>query len=308
LVSSLTREDITVRPTVTDISILTVVASVPAAGSFRPPYTGTDKTHYWNKSNLKYDILSKLPLSGATSPNAVAESKISRPWFELGTEGDSRNFHPGNHQNEYGAYMAGEMNDLLLTLHLDYSNADKELLYVRVVQWGLDLYGCAKTGGVWGSNGGVNAGRKAPVVMAGLALNDPKILNYANAKSSVGKIFHDDLQIFVVGQGDVGRQMYNGDGRQRDTYSSAQVGLPEWGEKHDSQPDRDGSNWGTYYRDINYRLITGAALAVMLTTGGKAAWNNASYFDYADRAWSISSGDMNAMPKAMWTSHRNKAK
>jgi hypothetical protein len=308
LVSSISHADATHRPTITDISILTVVPSAPAAGSFRPPYAGTDKAHYWNKNNLNYDILSRLPLAGTSSPNAIAERLISRPWFELGTEGDSRNFHPENHQNEYGAYMAGEMNDLLLSLHLDYSNAEKELLYVRIVQWGLDLYGCAKTGGLWAGNGGVNAGRKAPVVMAALALNDANIKKYADSKSTVGWIFHDDRQIFRVSDGDIGRQMYNGDGRQRDTYNISHKGLAEWGEKHDGSPDRDGSNWGTYYRDINYRVINGASLAIMLTTGGKAAWNNDLYFEYADRAWSISSGDMHALPGAMWKAHRSKAK
>lgn len=292
------------RPTITDVSILTVVASAPAAGSFRPPYCGTDKTHYWNKSNLRYGILQKLALSGAPTPDGMAESFV-RPWFELATEGVGRYFHPANHQPEYGRDMGAIIGDALLTLHLNYTDAQKELLYVRLVQWGIDLYGCATRGALWAESGGLNCGRKGGLVMAGLALNDPKILSYANAKNPNGFIFAEDRQTWYVTQYDVGRQMYNGDGRLRETYLQADVGMAEWGEKHASQPDRDARNWAAYYRDINYVANLGHALALRLTTGGYQAWNWPPFFDYFDRAWSISSSAMSPFPAAMWRAYRN---
>lgn len=292
------------RPTISDVSILTVVASAPADGSFRPPYCGSDKTHYWNKSQLRYNILKNYTLSGA--PTAVSKAtQFERPWFELMTAPDGRYYHPGNHQPEYGVDMARELGEAFLSLHINASNPAKELLYVRLVQWGIDLYGCAATGGFWDGAGGLNAGRKIGVVMAGLALNDPKILSYANAKNPNGFIFHEDRQTFYVTQADVGRVMYTGDGRSRVTYTQAHVGSPEWGEQHASSPQRDSSEWGAYYRSLNYTVNLAHALTVRLTDGGVAAWNWPAFFDYMDRAWSISQAEMPAFPAAMWRAYRN---
>lgn len=306
LVSCVSHPVSTNRPTITDVSILTVVASAPAAGSFRPPYCGTDKTQSWNKSGLRYGILQKLTLSGAPTPTDVA-AKFERPWFELGTESAGRYFHPANHQPEYGRDMALVIGDALLALHLNYTDAQKEALYVRLVQWGIDLYGCAKTGGFWADNGGLNAGRKGGLVMAGLALNDPKILAYANAKGTAprGFIFAEDRQTWYVTQSDVGRTLYTADGRQRDKYIQSDVGIPEWGEKHASNPERDGRNWGILYRNTNYIAHLGEALGIRLTAGGYEAWNWPPFFDYMDRAWSISSSEMSAFPAAMWRAYRN---
>jgi hypothetical protein len=302
LVSCVSHPTSTNRPTITDVSILTVVASPPPAGAFRPPYCGTDKTHYWNKSNLSYGILQKLTLSGAPTPADMA-ANFERPWFELGTESAGRYFHPANHQPEYGRDMAYIIGDAMLALHLNYTDAQKELLYIRLVQWGIDLYGCAMTGGMWADNGGLNAGRKGGLVLAALALNDPKILAFADAKKEF--IFAEDRQTWYVTQSDVGRAMYNGDGRLRETYRQEHVGLPEWGEKHASQPNRDASNWSAFYRDINYIAHLGEALAIRLTAGGMQAWNWPPFFDYMDRAWSISSSSMRAFPAAMWRAYRN---
>jgi hypothetical protein len=304
LISCVSHPVSTNRPTITDISILTVVASAPPAGSFRPPYCGNDKTHYWNKSNLRYNILQKLTLSGAPTVSEAADY-FENPWFELATESSGRYYHPANHQPEYGRDMAWKLGDALLALHLNYTDAQKEPLYVALVQWGIDLYGCATTGARWADNGGHNAGRKGGLVMAGLALNDPKILAYANAKNPSGFIFAEDRQTWYVMQSDVGRALYQGDGRQRDPYIQADVGIPEWGEKHASQPDRDGRNWSTFYRDINYVAHLGEALAIRLTAGGYQAWNWPAFFDYTDRSWSISSSAMRPFPAAMWRAYRN---
>lgn len=294
------------RPTISDVSILTVVAAAPPAGAFRPPYCGDDKTHYWNKSQLRYNILKNYTLSGAPSISDEA-SKFDRPWFELMTAPDGRNYHPSNHQPEYGADMARMIGQAYLTLHVNASNAAKEPLYVKLVQWGIDLYGCANTGGFWPDNGGHNAGRKSALVLAGLALNEPKILAYANAqsKSEDGFIFAEDRQTWYVTQGDVGRVMYNGDGRGRETYTQSHVGTPEWGEQHASSPNRDSSSWGAYYRNLNYVAHLAHALSVRMTDGGMDAWNWPAFFDYMDRAWSIAQSEMPAFPASMWRSYRN---
>jgi hypothetical protein len=93
--------------------------------------------------------------------------------------------------------------------------------------------------------------------------------------------------------------------------------MPEWGEKHASQPSRDGSNWDAYYRWINGGPLAGNILAMRLTAGAETAWNWPPVFAYIDRYWSIESrngysGQSNAAPNnispfafSMWLSYRN---
>ncbi len=306
-ISSISHPNGENRPTLTDISILTVVAVTPLEGSFRPPYAGDDKTAYWQKSQLDYSKLQNVTFSGGPSLDGEA-AKYARPWFEYGTEQAGRYYHPANHQPEYGLDMGTALGQSILTLHINATDAQKEKLVIPLVQFGIDLYGAATTGAIWAGAGGLNAGRKGPLVLAGIMLNDSKILAYADAKRN--KIFAEDRQTWYVSNGangtvnDVGRVMFNGDGRQRDTYTDAHVGLAEWGEKHDDQPERDASNWSAYYRSMNYIAHLSETLGIRMLSGGRAAWNWPAFFDYQDRAWENASGEMYAFPAAMWREFR----
>lgn len=60
------------RPQLVDGAVLTIVSSTPAAGDFRPPYCGTDKTLNWNTSDINYDKLHSLtPPNGGRIPPQV---------------------------------------------------------------------------------------------------------------------------------------------------------------------------------------------------------------------------------------------
>ncbi len=295
------------RPTIADLAILTVVSSAPANGSFRPPYAGTDKTHHWNKSNLNYNILRKFNLSGGPSPDSMAGT-FEKGWFELDTSEMGRNYHPKNHgQNEYGAYFNEVLGNAMLSLHLNYTDAQKETLYIRLVQYGIDIYGVAKTGGNWYAAGGFNAGRKPALVLAAVALNDTNIKKYANAQSAQGWIFHEDFQTFYVTQGDIGQWVDNSDGRGRVPYQQSDLGLAEWGEQHAGGRQRDSREWGAYYRSMNYIGQFGTSLAIRFLDGGTQAWNWPAYFDYMDRAWAIAPGDMPGLPASMASQFRSTA-
>ena len=273
------------RPQLTDAAILTVVATAPQPGSFRPPAVGSDKTHRWNKNALKFSILQKLLPVASTPPLAIVEQYFARPWFTQMEGSPGRYIAPYNHMPEYGRDQAQQLSLGLLSLHLNYTDQQKERLYVLLVQYGIDIYGAVRNGMIYLDYGGLNAGRKAPLVLAGLALADEEILKYADAKRHF--IFQEDRTTWFVAPSDVGRVMYQGDGRPRETYIQSHVGMPEWGESHTKQINRDASNWASAY----YRWIGGAwhgnILAIRLTTGGEAAWNHPPLFSYADRYWSI---------------------
>lgn len=291
------------------VAVLTVVGEAPSAGAFRPPYCGADKSGDWNESKLNYDILRNLEPVADAPDIATYAQRFARPWIEVQTSTGGRYLHPRSAQPGYGRDLSCVLQDGLLLLHLKYSREQKRDLYVRLVQFGLDVYGAARSGGYWADLGGFNMGRKMPMVLAGLAFNDPKILAYANAQSKApnGFIFQDDLQTWYVAKEDVGRPLYHADNRPREEYLEADIGLAEWGEQHTGQPRRDGRNWGTYYRDICYRSEWGHALAARLTPGAVEAWNWPAFFDYMDRAYATSGADKGTPPfvRSMWTAYRN---
>lgn len=304
--SSISHPTDTQRPTLTDFSVLTVVASAPAAGSFRPPYCGTDKTHYWNKSQLNYSILRNLnPVSGANTPDGMAGS-FNRPWVEIATQQMSyTGFRASNNQPHYGRDMDQLLGSGLLTLHLNYTNAQKEALYVRLVQYGLDVYGAWKSNNavIWQDEAGIIHGQKAPVVLAGMALNDSKIAALGSMK---GK-FSIDRQTWYVTQSDVGRTLQGLTNKPAPTrqYNQSDVGVAEWGIKHTSSSQYDNPDWGAVYRDVVYHGSYGTALFAHLTPGMKTAWNHNPHFDYFDRVHSISgSAAGTTFQRNMWNAYR----
>ncbi len=298
------------RPQLSDAAILTVLSAAAPAGSFRPPYIGTNKTLRWNVSQLNYGVLrSFAPVTGTPNLATVADY-FDRPWLEQNTTWLGRYTHPSNNQPDYGRDLSLQLADGLLMLQLNYSNAEKERLLIRMVQYGIDVYGAAANGGVWEDNGGHGQGRKMPMILAGMVLGDSQILAYANAANHF--IFQDDRQTFVVSQSDVGRPLYSADGRTREPYIQADVGVPEWGEKHASSPDRDGRNWSTNYRGIVGQSIFGHILAAQLM-GAKDTWNWDPVFDYMDRYWTVerdvtgSSTALSTFHRNMWAAYRSQA-
>ncbi len=294
------------RPQLNDAAVLTIVATAPPQGSFRPPYCGSDKTPRWNQANLNYSILKRLPSVTGSQHPSVVEASFLRPWIEIDTQYTGRESHPKNNQPMYGRDLAILLGTGLLTLHLDYSEADKRTLYTRIVQIGIDIYGAAMTGGVWEANGGHNLGRKMPMLLAGLALNDPNILKFADRAQH--NIFQEDHQTWYVEESDVGRAVNDQTsiGRPREQYTSEMVGLPEWGIEHFLNKWNDGSNWGVIYRDVCYPAFTMHALAAHLTSGARERWNWQVFFDYVDRAYAISDPvNYGTFTKSMWNSYRS---
>ncbi len=272
------------NPQLKTIAILTVLSAPAPAGSFRPPYCGSDKTLRWNISQLDYSRLRSLPrVPRASSPSALA-GKFARPWIEQKTNWTGRYMHPAANQPSYGREIAHLLGQGLLTLQLEYSNAEKEPLLIRLVQYGLDVYGVARLGARWNSDGGHNAGRKMPMLLAGTVLGDNSIMAYGDGGKF--RIFQEDQQTWYVSKADVGRRLYTADGRPRVSYRVADIGLPEWGEKHQVDPTRDGRNWNTYYRAIAGSCTIGHILTAQLM-GLQEKWNWPATFDYYDRYWSI---------------------
>ncbi len=316
LISTISHPQATRRPALTDAAVLTVVASPPPANSFRPPYQGTDKSFSKTTADLNYGILLSLPtVTGAPTLSSL-EPILERPWIEINTSHQGWFYHPTNNQGTsgYGRDLAYNTGSILLSLHLNYTNAQKATLFIRTVQYGIDVFGAASNGGVWEANGGHNHGRKTPMVLAGLAFNDAAILAKADATQAF--IFQEDQQTWIVTNADVGRVLIDETaiGRIHEPYILADVGLPEWGEKHFGAPERDGRNWDAFYRDQVGAPMLAHILTALLTRGSKAAWKWDPLFLYMDRHYNtevslygFSGARYINFHKNMWAAYRSLA-
>lgn len=286
VVKSISRSTTGNRPQLSDAAVLTVLASSPTPGSFRPANVGTDKTIFGTRDDLDYGILLNLSAPASVPDLTRVTDQFERVWMEQNSSWTGRYIHPANNQPDYGRDMADELGDGLLMLNLDFTRAQKELLYIRLVQYGIDVWGAANAGAVWDDNGGHNMGRKMPLLLAAKALDNPTLLGFADASQHL--IFQEDRQTWYVTQYDVGRPLYHDDGRPREEYVQEDVGIPEWGEKHTSNESRDGRNWSAFYRQTAGCAFFSHALTAEMM-GFTSDWNHDVLFDYIDRYYIIES-------------------
>lgn len=262
--------------------ILTVVESAPASDSFRPPYIGIgSRASKWTKANLNYAKLNTLARAGLSLPNKTQlETDFSKFWFEYNLIWTSRYLHtPYQADDGYGKGIAIKTGDAALLLNLDYTVAEKEKLLIGMVQYGIDIAGVLDKGGRWYDTGGHNIGRLAPLMIAAGVLDDAWLKGFLDGGL---KGFSEYCQTFFVTQADVGRYVKQEAGYPRVTYIQSDVGLPDWGETHNDNPERDGRNWDSSYRDICGGQLTAPAMAARVMSIRTACkWE--AMFQYAER-------------------------
>ncbi|NLF31432.1 MAG: hypothetical protein GX591_11180 [Planctomycetes bacterium] len=300
------------RPVTRSGAVLTVLAAPAPEGSFRPPYCGSDKTVKFNVNDLDLGALKNLaPVTGTPDPAAQA-AKVRRPWVDHVHEYLGAMVHPSANMPQYGRDMAKVAADVALLLNIDFAqlpgSPDKRDLLIPFVQLGIDLAGIADIGGGWPPNGGHQCGRKLPILVAGLALNDPHMLGAGQWTTD----FQDDMQTFYVSQAEVDMThspAWDPDDRaDLEPYEVTDIGMPEWGIRHATRPSADNRAWGATYRAVNGAVIPSTALAAAIMNL-RDDWNHEAYFDYAIRYMTVTSGGgtgTNApsnFAKALWTAY-----
>lgn len=193
--------------TVRSMAVLTVVDRVLPAGTFRPPYYGTNKPLTWNVNNITTSWMPGLSTSGIRLPNyssrgfanpvAYFERGSERPWMVHLNNWCQREVAP--HQNmfpyhQFNGFFVSEASLLLMT-----NVADKDQLLYNMVQLGLDHYylmgrGQEATSSFW----------KMPVLLAGLAFNNTTILNSFKA-GDYDVIPRDDEKFYDCSTNPTGR-------------------------------------------------------------------------------------------------------
>ena len=294
-----------------EIRILTVVSSAPASGSFRPPYQGPDKSGTWNESQINYGVLRSLaPVTGA--PGSVPAA-LSLPWTLTNQAPGARTLQPTLFSQEYGADRCTALGNALLALHLNFSDAQKRDLLVSLIQHGIDVYGALRDSranypAAWGwfPSGGHNIGQLAPMVLAGVALNNSAILAECDqvALGNQGA-FAEIGSTFYVTQTDVNDCPKSQDSWARSCYVSGDIGTAEWGEQHNYNPTRDSSAWGVTYRNVNFNALATHHMFLHLLIGGRAAVNDAAFFAYHDRVYAVEGSSLPDFAENMYATYRS---
>ncbi len=300
-------------------AVLTVLDAPAKEGSFRPPYSGSDKTIRFNKELLDYSLLANLKPVPGTPRLTEVERYFERPWIDHIPLWPATALHPVDNMPPYGREISTQIGVGALMLHLNFTNTMKEKLLVCYVQLGIDLYGIVQDGGEknWTGMGGHASGRKWPILFAGLVLNDPNmknigrtdILDYDPAHPEYVHFGEDD-QTFYVTEADVEAthgSLWSPDRRdaQKIPYEQEDIGLPEWGIVHADGPERSNKFWDTAYRQVSSPGWGGFVLAARIMKA-KDLWNHDALFDYKDRYMQIETKwrQTSKFVLSMWNTHR----
>jgi len=288
-----------IRTCINEICVLTVVSTPPPDGSFRPAlFSRIPRSVVHNKSGIDFSILTKLAQVEGTPTQVQIETSLpALPWFEFDNTWLQSSFGPANNfaasrtpvsypsaSSVYGREIAYKWGEVALWLNTNQHDSVKEKAIIQTIQCGLDIASFVRNGGVFASDGGHKIGRKFPMLLAGLALKDQELLTLVEDQNA--RYFSEDQSTFFVKSTDVGRLVAGGQDAQ---YLESDIGLPDWGVKHASDPfsdDRrwaaDGDNGGVYYRYVTWPAMVGSVLAIHLM-GKQQEWNHPAIFAYTER-------------------------
>lgn len=251
---------------VKSVSVLTSVSAPQPPDAFRPSYVGRGAPIFHSR-NLRRELLPRLaPVSG-TPTLAQYEGYFRRPWVDnLFFNFDT----PIEYMPDYAREIARATGIAALLLTLDYTPEQKEPLLVYLTQYGIDLHGLVQAGHPgWPAHGGHGSGRKLPIVLAGVLLEQPAL------QAPPGR-YGEDMQTMLGGGWTGATALYAGH------YGSSGTG--QYGPYEHLQP----ANWPGLLGEDYRRCCTssawiGTALAATLIPNVKTTWNHAPFFSYTDR-------------------------
>lgn len=275
------------RPAGLDMVVLTVVDSVPASDAIRPGVSRAgSKASPFRLSDFNLGVFQNLAAPPAAPSYATALAYVSR--YIESSQPDSVNNPVAkaiNNHPEYGRDIANNLHAALLCLHLSSFTAEqKRQLLAHMGAIADDFVARNEEGAsTFFAQGGGNCFRKAVVAVCAASLGAKAPASWLTYLSHTNRTtWAEDGQIFTVGSSDIALPRDTSDGRPRSGYTQHMLGSADWGEQQLIYPNRSGSNWDAFYRDIvGYALYSGA-LAVELTNGAKPLWDNPSFWLYMD--------------------------
>lgn len=281
-------DDVSAHPVVADLITLNVVDEIPPPDAIRPGMARASTKHTITTSMFDMSVFKSLPAPATAPTYAEALDAVSR-FAEVSTTvaPNARNVQPENHNPPYGRDIGNQHNRALMALHMDHLTIDQKreiLAHLAVIAD--DLLAAAEEGKIVPGAGGGNGWKKPQLVVTAAALK-------ANASASMlayvdweqNNVWHLDRQMFQVEGVDIALPRASDDGRPRDPYTTQMFGATDWGEQALTAPDKSGSNWNAFYRDVVAGQALGGVLSVRLTAGAEALWNHPEFFTYMATAF-----------------------
>jgi hypothetical protein len=159
--------------------IVTIVDTIQSATKFRPPYARPSRIATSASDPLIFDFSNISPTKWAELPGKPrslvsglptiesTQALIRGPWLDnTGGQNSPSQAHPVNQEEPYGRDYCVDVSNVCTQLCLDYKLADLQLLSAYLIQVGIDIYGVILDGGDFHADGGINSGRKIPVIFA----------------------------------------------------------------------------------------------------------------------------------------------
>lgn len=298
---------------------LTVLDAVPPAESFRPPTHGTTRSVQFTVADLDLSQLQSFaPVAGIQNPSTVRTTYNFDTVQQLFWEGSeqTRNISPSNGIWNYGTDMGHILGKAILSLHCNYSWAEKKALVIDIVQAGIDVLGHVQTvgtssydttfksnaglpgstpGRVYKGAGGNNAGPEFFGMFAAVMLNDSG-LNQLVGSNAYDRWWNvNDCYDYVDQSADVNRtlKVIGGPDSWRGRtyhYESGHVGMPDWNIQHKGPvglswegPDNDNANPAKNYHGIALKSSFGAGFGIMLMPNGPTICDVPAFYDCVDR-------------------------
>jgi uncharacterized repeat protein (TIGR02059 family) len=276
------------RPVGLDMVPLTVVSSIPAADAIRPGISRASKASPCRLSQFNLGVFQNLAPTASAPTYAQALDWVDRyleaayPDFINNNSAKGINNHP-----EYGRDVGNNLHRAMLCLHLSsFTSEQKRTLLSHMAAIADDLVSRAEEGAIVLGGGGGNQWKKPVIALCAAALGSNAPASWLTYLAEDEKFrWAEDSQIFRVSGFDIGLPRFTGDGRPRSAYTYQMLGSAEWGEATSYQPERGGSNWNAFYRDIVAYSLYPGVLAVELTTGAKALWDHPEFWLYMDTVY-----------------------
>lgn len=291
---SIMRDDLpSTKVPVYKIVVFMFVSEAPPAGSFRPGFYGTDRSLAFNESDIQWDRIANYPRAGLTTcpTQTYMEDEVRfppLPWHEWGADWTATKVRPqyntaNTNAENTAQFSAQRFGDAAMWINLDWTQAQKRKIVIRLIQNGIDMCSYHMAGGQMLASGSHQTGWKFPAFLAAVLLQDPDMLaitrnhhNFVEGSLTTYRISLSDLSRYYTLDGTNYPFLYE------------DVGTYWWGIQHYSQSDKDRQPTiptADPYQGI-YGLIVPSLLAVRMMQA-ESDWGWGIAFRYMPRHLSI---------------------
>lgn len=250
-------------------AVLTCVGTAPPANSFRPGFSGTEKTLY-NISDVRTGLLNSFPiladLERSTAENAIPTYAdiYKRPWLHYGPDWQGRALHPTDNMPNYYRESFGFDSEAIMLTHS--SDPSKNQLLYNFLQRGIDMASTVKT-----KTGMADRMiSKSVLVFTGIMLGDDTISSLTNGRE-ISQVYYGTgwAGQTTLWRDKIGLEYEHVPPSQwKDTVVSAGCGCKAEAYR------RDSHSWNWVGSALGIRLMGNSAML---------AYNKPEFFDYIDR-------------------------